>query len=212
MRRVQDDTTTTGTYCTATIKSAVARLMAADNMLCVLLFFILKGLKMKLELTSKLLPASDKFAWVHIAKLDEREAELKPLKPFPALAQKHDLGLPRPSQLEEYLREDAWSLVVHEDGSTEETPLREWAKKPCYPLSRIIDAPWWDNHAFEPSIGACVWVQYKFFDDDGSLLAEVGVDSETPMHIKPPKGTHHVIMSWGGNTFYFTKEASDVSE
>ena len=212
MRRVQDDTTTTGTYCTATIKSAVARLMAADNMLCVLLFFILKGLKMKLELTSKLLPASDKFAWVHIAKLGEREAELKPLKPFPALAQKRDLVPERPSHLEEYLREDAWSLVVHEDGSTEETPLREWAKNPL-PFDSIMGVHWPDV-PIKPPEG--VWVSYEFFDNDGNLLAEVRVGSATPMHIKSPDGTHHLIVYWspgpGENLVYqyFKKEDENV--
>lgn len=170
---------------------------------------------MKLEITSKLLPPSDKIAWVHVAKLDGREAELKPLKPFPALAQKRDLVLLRPSQLEEYLREDAWSLIVHEDGTTEETPLHEWAKNPL-PLDSIIEVHWPDVPMVMPPKG--VWVSYEFFDDDGSLLAEVRVGSDTPMHIKPPKGTHHLIVHWSpgpGESLvynYFTKEASDVSE
>lgn len=170
---------------------------------------------MKLEITSKLLPPSDKFSWVHIAKLGEKEAELKHLKPFPALAQKRDLGLPDPSCLEEYLREDAGSLIVHKDGTTEETPLHEWAKNPL-PLDSIIEVHWPTPPMTKPPSG--VWVSYEFFGEDGSLLAEVRVGADTPMHIKQPKGIHHLIVSWSPGRgesvvyHYFRKEASDVSE
>lgn len=132
---------------------------------------------------------------------------------YRAWVNRFHINVPPPTHLEEEIRTDAWLLEVNTDGSTEETPLHDWAKNP-FSLDDITGVHWLDVLVEKPPEGTRVL--YQFFDKNGERLGNVGVDSGNLMHIKQPEGTYHLIMSWAKdgdkqNVYYFKKEEQSVA-